>query len=173
MLAPDNLGRHLPRPGRGYTLGTPSGTQALRRTERVLVTYRDREALIARPNLVGALLIKAAANARTKEARHLQDVVNLAELLRRNDIDAASLTNKERKRLKRVQNTLVSDHRSQRASENLVRLLNSGASDSRPTSSSPPTSATRSICGHRTLNGRPCNHPRPPQGSRCAAGHRQ
>lgn len=106
VLAPDHLGIHFPRLGRGHTLKVAGGTQALKRTDWVSVTHGTRHAHIARPNLVGALLIKIAAAASPPgsrgSGRHQQDIVTLTRMLRETDITTASLTKNERKRIQRA-----------------------------------------------------------------------
>jgi hypothetical protein len=47
------------------TLPTEGGTQALRRSEVVPVTVDGRDGFVRRPNLVGALVMKAAAHSNT------------------------------------------------------------------------------------------------------------
>lgn len=49
VLAPDHLGKHLPRFGHGNTLQAPGGTQALKRSELVEVEHNQCRALIPRP----------------------------------------------------------------------------------------------------------------------------
>ena len=101
LLAPDHLGDHLPRLGSGHTSQAPGSTQALRRTEWVNVQHADRGAVIPRPNLVGALIIKQAtiqaAPGGREPNRHRADVFLLASLLRSTDIATASLTAHERR----------------------------------------------------------------------------
>jgi len=63
VLAPDGVGRRarlttLP-PAR--TVSVPGGTQALRRTERVMVSVGGKQAWLPRPNLLGAILLKCRA----------------------------------------------------------------------------------------------------------------
>ena len=63
VLAPDGLnskGRRLTVPP-AYTVEVPGGTQALRRSERVDVRHGRREGQLPRPNLLGAILVKARA----------------------------------------------------------------------------------------------------------------
>jgi len=55
VLAPDHLGRHLPRLGRGNTLQAAGGTQALKRSGRVEVERNQQRSLIPRPGIVGAV----------------------------------------------------------------------------------------------------------------------
>lgn len=106
VLAPDHLGRHLPRLGRGSTLQAPGGTQALKRTARVTVEHNQQQASIPRPSLVGALLIKIAAASGPPSGRdpdrHLLDVVTLATLVTPQDVTDAGLTRKERRRIRRA-----------------------------------------------------------------------
>lgn len=101
VVAPDHLGEHLPRLGVGHTTQAPGSTQALRRTEWVSVTLGDATAAIARPNLVGALILKQAAvrdspGGRAPE-RHRHDVFTLAAMLQPDDSRGANLTRNERR----------------------------------------------------------------------------
>lgn len=66
------------------TLSAEGGTQALARSEVVPVTVDAREGFVRRPNLVGALVVKAAAHANANDTdprRHRRDFVVLAGLL--------------------------------------------------------------------------------------------
>ena len=103
VLAPDNLGGHLPQMGTGHTLQAPGGTQALDRTEWVTVDNGRKQVPIPRPSLVGAILIKCSASmgpaGSRGNSRHLGDLNVLSGLLDRNDAKTASLTANERKRL--------------------------------------------------------------------------
>ena len=131
VLAPDHLGRNLPRLGRGHTLGATGGTQALQRTSWVTVTHGSRRARIARPSLVGALLIKIAASTAPSNRgsdRHIQDVMSLAALLQERDLNTAALSKSERKRIQRVVKTIAgsgSEH-AQRTAERLTRIIDKG-----------------------------------------------
>ena len=107
VLAPDHLGIHLPVLGRGRTLQTPGGTQALKRSQSVEVAHGTRRCPIYRPDLVGAILIKTAAASGSPgggrgNMRHIRDLVTLAELITPADIAAAELTRNERKRIRRA-----------------------------------------------------------------------
>ena len=129
VLAPDHLGKHLPRLGRSNTLQAPGGTQALRRSELVEVQHLQRRALVPRPSLVGALLIKMAAASGPPggrgNRRHLQDVVTLAMLITPSDVNAAELTRNERRRIRRAAQAVLhlGDERSQAAAAGLALLL--------------------------------------------------
>ncbi|WP_226651363.1 hypothetical protein [Streptomyces hydrogenans] len=63
LLAPDNLGGRvdLTTTPPGSTLEVPGGRQAVHRTEAVKVQLDDRVGVIYRPNLLGAIVGKAAA----------------------------------------------------------------------------------------------------------------
>ncbi len=107
VLAPDNIGDHPPKVGIGFTLGIPGGSQALRRTEPVTVQVEQKSEAIRRPNLVGAIIIKAKAassptpNARGRD-RHFQDLGILTDLLTGQDLAGANLNKNEKKLLKAV-----------------------------------------------------------------------
>jgi hypothetical protein len=63
LLAPDGLNmkaRRVTIPP-AYTVQVPGGTQALRRTEFVEVRLGRRRGTLPRPNLLGAILVKARA----------------------------------------------------------------------------------------------------------------
>ena len=125
VLAPDNLGRHLPKLGVGNTLSTAGGTQALKRTEWVNVERGRRKALIPRPDIVGAILIKISAltgpaSSRGSE-RHYEDILTLADLLRASDTRTASLTRNERQRIRRAADIISKAHFGEN-DEDLARL---------------------------------------------------
>ena len=129
VLAPDHLGQHLPRLGRGNTLQASGGTQALKRSEFVEVEHNQRRALIPRPSLIGAILIKIAAASSPGggrgNRRHLLDVVTLAMLITPQDADSAALTRSECKRIRRAAQAVlgVGDERAQAAAAGLALLL--------------------------------------------------
>lgn len=129
VLAPDHLGRHLPRLGRGNTLQAAGGTQALKRSETVEVEYNRQRALIPRPDLVGALLIKIAAASGPPTGRgnqrHFLDVIALAALITPQDAAGAALTRNERKRIRRASQTLARDGRdpARAAAQSLTLLV--------------------------------------------------
>jgi len=113
VRAPDQIGRHLPRLGRGNTRQAAGGTQALKRSGRVEVERNQQRALIPRPDLVGALLIKIAAAAGPPggrgNRRHLLDVMTLATLITPQDAANAALTRNEGKRIRLAAQTLARD----------------------------------------------------------------
>lgn len=106
VLLPDGVGeRAASRPGAGGapTLPTPGGTQALARSESVAVVVDDRVGVVRRPNLVGALVMKAAAHTAVGDAargRHRVDFVCLAALIAARDVRDVELNPKDRRRIR-------------------------------------------------------------------------
>ncbi len=104
VLAPDNLGaRGQLRLGAGRTIEAPGTTQAFGRSSIVTVDVDGATAQIRRPDLVGALLGKAAAVVKitsqtpASRAKHLRDFDSLARLLGVADRTSAELTKSERR----------------------------------------------------------------------------
>jgi hypothetical protein len=108
VLLPDGIGeRAASRRGAGGapTLQTPGGTQALHRSGSVLVAVEGRTGWVRRPNLVGALVMKAAAHTAAGDSakgRHRSDFVTLAALLAARDLRDEHLTTKDRQRLRAI-----------------------------------------------------------------------
>lgn len=106
VLLPDGIGERASlRPGvtGSPTLPTAGGTQALQRSETVAVTVAGRDGSVRRPNLVGALVGKAAALSNAGDpgiGRHRRDFVILAGLLTARDFRREELAKKDRKRLR-------------------------------------------------------------------------
>ena len=115
VLLPEGIGdRSAMRLGAGGapTLPTPGGTQALHRTESVKVEIDGRVGVVLRPNLVGALVMKAAAHTAVSDAavgRHRLDFVTLAALISRGDFLDAKLTKKDLARLRAMLNVCRAD----------------------------------------------------------------
>lgn len=115
VLLPDGVGeRASGRQGvtGGPTLPTAGGTQALQRSEVVAVTVDGREGWVWRPNLVGALVVKAAAHGNAGDpgvARHRRDFVVLAELVAAADFADEDLTPKDRQRLRLIVTAIEND----------------------------------------------------------------
>ncbi|MHB1488714.1 MAG: hypothetical protein ACYCZM_14410 [Acidimicrobiales bacterium] len=63
VLAPEGMGTRsdLTTTKPGHTVQVPGGTQALKRTELVTVIHDGRHGTIPRPNLLAAVVVKAAA----------------------------------------------------------------------------------------------------------------
>lgn len=117
VLLPDGIGeRAANRTGAGGapTLPTPGGTQALARSETVPVLVDGRTGGVRRPNLVGALVMKAAAHTAVGAAargRHRVDFVCLAVLIAARDFRNVRLNAKDRKRLRDMVAACRADHR--------------------------------------------------------------
>lgn len=108
VLLPEGIGNRASR-RKGVTghptLQTEGGTQALRRSETVAVNVDGRDGFVRRPNLVGALVIKAAAHNNAGDLaprRHRQDFVVLAGLLSAADFAAEDLNATDRRRLRSI-----------------------------------------------------------------------
>jgi hypothetical protein len=82
ILGPDGL-KSDPRTLEGLTtLQVPGGTQALRRTEVVLVSLGDSPPVgVRRPNLLGAILVKARAVSKRRKEKFDSDRQDLIRLL--------------------------------------------------------------------------------------------
>jgi hypothetical protein len=85
--------------------------QALRRTQRVAINVADRRGNLRRPDLLGAIVIKAAAAVadRRDPDRHRQDLVTLADILAftgRHTEYAPQMRPKDRDRLRRAQGVI-------------------------------------------------------------------
>lgn len=109
VLIPEGIGeRAAARAGAGGapTLSAPGTTQALSRSEPVSIVAAGRTGTVRRPNLVGALVGKAAARTEIASdrasARHCTDFVVLAGLISARDFREAALTAKDRTRLRKM-----------------------------------------------------------------------
>ena len=83
VLAPEGIGRRAPMRtvGTAVTVEIAGGTQALARGERLPVLHDGRRAFVPRPNLLGAIVIKAAAvNNDRQPQRHLTDLAFLVSM---------------------------------------------------------------------------------------------
>ena len=106
VLGPDGLRaetkhRALATVPPARTVAVPGGTQALQRTERVPVTIDDLHGTIPRPNLLGAILVKARAVAVDDvPANQRQDLAFLCSLVDDPRSLAAQLAGSERRWLR-------------------------------------------------------------------------
>lgn len=126
VLLPDGIGE-IAAARKGIdgapTLPAPGTTQALHRTELVTVSIGGRTGTVPRPNLVGALVGKAAA--RTKivndqhgRSRHCEDFVILCGLItgrdfRPSNMGSNPLTSKQRSMLRKMVQICLTDDRAQ------------------------------------------------------------
>jgi hypothetical protein len=104
VLAPDGLGARadLTTSPPGRTIEVPGGTQALIRTERVVISHEGRQGDIPRPTLLAAIIIKAAATGLPSPARHYRDLALLCSLVPDPFALAEQLTAKDRQRLRQA-----------------------------------------------------------------------
>lgn len=104
VLAPDNLGPRvdLTTSPPGRTVEAPGGTQALARVERIQVAAGGQRGEVPRPNLLGAILIKASAvDLPGRAERHVTDLAFLLSLLTDPLRERSSLSAGERRKLRR------------------------------------------------------------------------
>ena len=102
LLAPEGVGRRAnlitTKPGR--TIMVPGGTQALERTERIEVRFGRVVGALPRPNLLGAIVGKAAACALPEDVtRHLRDLAFLCSLVKDPFTLRGEMNRKDRHRL--------------------------------------------------------------------------
>lgn len=86
----------------GTTIPTPGGQGALNRAEKVKVIHQTLSAVINRPNLMGAIVVKAAAYGNTRDSyrqRHLLDIAVLSTLVEASDAHDLSISKPERQRV--------------------------------------------------------------------------
>lgn len=109
VLIPEGVGeRAAQRTGAGGapTIPSPGTTQALKRSETVKVRVGGRSGFVPRPNLVAALVGKAAARgeiaADRASVRHCTDFVALAGLAAARDFRETELTRKDKQRLRKM-----------------------------------------------------------------------
>ena len=105
VLAPEGLGPRtdLTTTPPGRTIQAPGGTQALARTELVPVEYAGAQALLPRPSLLGAIVVKAAAAVVDDAPRaQEQDLALLLSLVPDPAEMTMAMTDKDRTRLRRV-----------------------------------------------------------------------
>jgi hypothetical protein len=99
VLAPEHLGlrgreaRTTVPPS--HTVGVPGGRQALARTERIAVRVGGRRGELPRPDLPGAILLKARAVAMGRSAVHRVDLALLLSLVDDPDRVATGLSRRE------------------------------------------------------------------------------
>ena len=113
VLVPEGMGERTttqPSASGFPTLATPGGTQALNRSEVVELQLGERVGHVVRPDLVGAMVLKAAARTETTgpgRDRHCYDFAVLVGMLAAVDLRAAELNKTDRRRL-----LLMIDHTS-------------------------------------------------------------
>ena len=113
LLAPDGLGRRadLGTIPPAHTLEVPGGTQALNRSELVEVTIGTRAGVVPRPNLLGAIVVKArAVDVDDVPANQLEDLTFLLSLATSPRRLVSEMTKGDRKALRARQELLDPRH---------------------------------------------------------------
>lgn len=104
VLAPDGLKPPPILAGGVTAVGVPGGTQALGRSEAVIVRVGERSFQLRRPTLLGAILIKARSlMVHVDPASQREDLLRLLSLVDDPRGQAASLGDSERKWLRRAE----------------------------------------------------------------------
>jgi hypothetical protein len=117
VLIPDGMGERAEQQtsASGFpTLAAPGGTQALSRTEVVEVQVGNRRGKVPRPNLIGAMILKAKARIDTVgpgRERHCDDFAILTAMLAAVDLRGLELTKGERRSLRTMVGLTRQNHR--------------------------------------------------------------
>jgi len=123
VLAPDGLGRPAMTDAQFQTIQIPGGSQALSRTETVILVIDDQRVSLHRPTLTGAILLKARSirvHSRPEDQR--QDLITLLGLMTDPRSTAARLTSAERRWLRAIDANLNLDDRDLDATIDARRL---------------------------------------------------
>ena len=129
MLIPSGIGQRATRRtgvSGSTTLETPGSTQALNRSERIEVAVEGRVGVIRRPNLIGALVCKAAAHTiqdQRGRGRHRRDFALLATLLTAADLREAAISKSDRRYLGPMLDHVSSDPQAMQVTEGVERGL--------------------------------------------------
>lgn len=110
VLAPDGMAKPAMTSRRFQTIQIPGGSQALARTERVAIVVDDLRAVLHRPTLLGAVLLKARSlrvHSRPEDQR--QDLVTLLGLMTDPRGSAEDMKPSERKWLRTIEAALNLD----------------------------------------------------------------
>lgn len=113
VLAPEGLGEHadLVTTPPGRTLMVPGGSQALKRTERVVVRHEGRTGAVPRPSLLAAIVSKAAAvTLPGNPERHYRDLALLLSIVPDPFEMREQLSAKDRQRLRAATKLTADDH---------------------------------------------------------------
>lgn len=126
VLVPNGIGqRAASRTGvaGGPTVQTPGGKQALRRSERVEVEVAGRVGSVRRPNLAGALIVKAAAHSipvDPAKGRHRSDFATLATMVSRGTFADDGLSGREKNYLIGMVTAVLADPIATDGSEEII-----------------------------------------------------
>jgi hypothetical protein len=104
VLAPDGLARPARTDRQFQTIQIPGGSQALARTETVVIVIDSRHVALRRPTLIAAILLKARSlqvHSRPEDQR--QDLITLLGLMTDPRSVVSTLTKAERKWLRDIE----------------------------------------------------------------------
>jgi hypothetical protein len=107
VLAPEGLGRPAMTDGQLRTIQIPGGSQALRRTEIIVIVVDEQRVRVRRPTLLGAILLKARSllvHSRPEDQR--QDLITLLGLMTDPRAATETLTPAERRWLRTAHTAL-------------------------------------------------------------------
>jgi hypothetical protein len=115
VLAPDNVGEHadLTTSPPARTVSAPGTRTALDSAQPVEILFGRQRGHVLRPSLLAAILVKAAATritGRENPERDWLDVAFLLTLVPDPVATAAELNNRQRDRLRAINEVLVEDH---------------------------------------------------------------
>ena len=109
VLVADHLPRHAqPRLRRHPVMAVDGGAQALARTQQAAIEYDGGTVRLTVPDLLGALVLKAAAHMadRRDRERHLRDAALLASLITDHRRELERVQGSDRKRLRHLNDAL-------------------------------------------------------------------
>jgi hypothetical protein len=109
VLVADHLPKHArPRLGRHPVMAVDGGAQALARTQPVVIEHDGSVIEVLVPDLLGALVLKAAAHTadRRDRDRHLRDAALLASLVTDHRRELDRLQGSDRRRLRHLAEAL-------------------------------------------------------------------
>lgn len=139
VLVADHLPRHAgQRLNRYPVMSVEGGAQALSRTQRMVIEHDGDVAELVVPDLLGALVLKAAAYAadRRDRDRHLRDAALLASLVTDHRRELGRLHGSDRKRLRHLAKALsdpfddawlLLPYDARRAGQDTLRILSAPA----------------------------------------------
>lgn len=108
VLGPDGVGTNLPRTVGGLeTIQVEGGSQALGRTERVVVRLGSKETEIRCPSLLGAILLKSRSIMKNDREQDREDLIRLLTCVRDPRAMRAELRASERRWLLRAEKKLA------------------------------------------------------------------
>lgn len=117
LIAPEGMGRNVLTSPPGHAVQAPGASQALTRTQLVIVDWQTGRTTVRCPSLLGAIVAKAAGASEIRslsldeKRKHQQDLAFLLSLAALGDLRtmAASTTAKDRTRIQRATAPMTAD----------------------------------------------------------------